>query len=434
MTHAHSSPTDPASPPIANGDRASRWRTIACFVLMLVAIQLVMGPKIRLSQWNVRADENAGVLEGVAWLDGRLDLPNQGADPSHTRMHDTAYYDGKVFNVFPPLVGFLTVILSPLHRLMLDGADVWLQTPMVLLFFWPVPIVGFLVFLKQTGDPAWAALLTVGWMGGTALLPELADAGCGQLAQMNHVASQVGLLIFAADLLGKQRIWPALLGLAISVWTRQMTCLYALPLLIVAAKQRRIAMCLIGLAVIAAPLLTLNQLKFGSPLDFGYRHIYVNRDSEELAERCREHGVFSPHFLPDNFYYMHLAPPRIDEVSTTRVHIVAPHQHGVSIWLTTPLLLLFLIDARKWYRDARRRLLALGTLPVMVGLLCYHGTGFIQPGWNRFALDFLPIWLAIIAPYSRGGWRGWFTIGCIAWSLLYFQTLVPNLAMTGGGP
>lgn len=417
-------PPEPSAPPTE-----PRWRTLLCFLLMLAAIQLIMGPKIRLSQWNARADENAGVLEGVAWMQGRLDLPDQGPDPAHTRMHDTAYHDGKVYNVFPPLVGFLTVILAPLHRLMLDRADLWLQTPMVLLVFWPIPIAGFLVFRRQTGDAAWAALLTVGWMGGTALLPELSDAGRGQLAQMDHVLSQLGLLVVAADLLGRQRIWPALIGLTIAVWTRQMTCLYALPLLYVAWQRKRLLPCIAGLVVIAAPLLTLNHLKFGSPIDFGYRHIYVNRDSEPLAERCNAHGTFSPHFIADNFYYMHLAPPEVQEITTTRVHVVAPDLHGVSIWITTPLLFWVFIDIRRWWADPRRRLLMLATLPVMLGLLCYHGTGFIQPGWNRFALDFLPIWLAVIAPWTRGGWRTWFTLGCIAWSLLYFQTLTPNVAV-----
>ena len=474
--------TDTANPPTPpTAPTELRWRTLLCFLLMLAAIQLIMGPKIHLSQWNARADENAGVLEGVAWMQGRLDLPDQGPDPAHTRMHDTAYLDGKVYNVFPPLVGFLTVILAPLHRLMLDRADLWLQTPMVLLVFWPIPIAGFVVFRRQTGDAAWAALLTVGWMGGTALLPELSDAGRGQLAQMNHVLSQFGLLIVAADLLGRQRIWPALIGLTIAVWTRQMTCLYALPLLYVAWQRKRLLPCIAGLVVIAAPLLTLNYLKFGSPLDFGYRHIYVNRDGEPLAERCNAHGTFSPRFIPDNFYYMHLAPPEVQEITTTRVHVVAPNLHGVSIWITTPLLFFVLIDARRWLAagasnevgaripqrappirathvskwsprdivararflfrtyisenpfphafDPRRRLLMLATLPVMLGLLCYHGTGFIQPGWNRFALDFLPIWLAVIAPWTRGGWRTWFTLGCIAWSLLYFQTLTPNVAL-----
>lgn len=406
----------------------SRWKTILCFLLMLVAIQLVLGPKIRLSQWALSAEYNAGVREAVAWMQGRLDLPDQGLDPAKDRMHDTAYYKGKVYNVFPPLLGFLTVLLAPLHHLLLDRADLWLRTPHLLLFFWPLPILGFLVFKKQVGDPAWAALLTLGWMGGTAVLPNLAITGEGQLAQMYHVASQIGLLIFAADMLGKRRVWPGLIGLLIATWARQMTFLYALPLLWVARKQGRLGMCIAGLAVIASPLLALNYLKFGNPIDFGYRHIYVNREAEDLARKCNTYGTFSHRFIPENFYYMHLAPPVIEGADFSRVNIKAKNLLGTSIWITTPILLFVLIGAREWWADPQKRLLMLGTLPVMLGLLCYHGTGFIQDGWNRFALDYLPIWLVVIASQTRPGWRSWFTVCCIAWSLLYFQEIVPNAA------
>ncbi|RIK68501.1 MAG: hypothetical protein DCC65_02585 [Planctomycetota bacterium] len=396
---------------------------------MLVAIQLALGPKIRLSQWGIAAESNAAVMEGAAWLQGRLDLPNQGTDPAHKRMHDTACYDGKVYNVFPPLLAFLTVALAPLHKFLLGRADIWVQSTHLLFVFWPLPITGFFVFRRQVGDSAWAAVLTVAWMGGTALLPNIAGASTGLLGQINHVLSQVGLLILAADCLGRRRIWPSLIGLAISTWTRQMTALFALPLLWVAWKEKKLGRCLAGLAVVAAPLLILNHLKFGSPLDFGYRHIYVNRDEEPLARRCRQHGLFSPHFLPENFYYMHIAPPRVDEVSLTRIHVLSAGQHGTSIWITSPFLVFVLISAGPWLRDPTRRALMLGTLPVMLGNLCYHGTGFLQDGYNRFALDFLPIWLVVAAPWTRGGWRTWLFLGCVAWSLLYFQQITPNQAI-----
>jgi hypothetical protein len=74
----------------------------------------------------------------------------------------------------------------------------------------------------------------------------------------------------------------------------------------------------------------------------------------------------------------------------------------------------------------------LGTLPVMAGLLCYHGPGFMENGYSRFALDFLPIWLAVVAPRTRGGWRTWFTLACVAWSLLYFQAIVPDVSVKVG--
>jgi len=387
---------------------------------MLAAIQLALGPVLQLSQWGLSADIDAGAAEGVAWLNYRLDIPHPGRDPAHDRMHDTAFFNRKVYNVFPPLVPLLTVILAPLHRLLAMPDGTWVPFIEELFVFWPLPIVGFLVFRRQCGDSAWAAFLTVAWMGGTALLPNLEYTRHGYLGPMNHVLSQTGLLILAADLLGRQRIWPALIGLFIAVWTRQMTILYALPLCWVAWRRSRLLVCLAGLTLIVMPILALNWLKFGSVSEFGYQYIYVNRD-DVLAQRARR-GLFSPVFFFENLWFMHAELPNF-EPGLTHMRVAASGD-GASIWFTSPMLLYVLVDARRWWRDARRRLLMLSTLPVMLGLLFYHTTGFMQIGYNRFALDFIPIWLVIVAPFTRGGWRTWFSLGAAAWSLLYFQAVI----------
>ena len=451
--------TDQQARSKASGDgdapAESRRRMLGCFLLMMAAIQLTLGSKILLSQWELLADKNAGVAEGVAWLNGRLDLPPtvgvtldwnypplpaDAGNPSY-RLHDTAYFEptGKLYNVFPPMVSILTVVLSPLHRFLLGGrADLWLQTPYVLLVFWPLPIVGFLVFRRRTGDSAWAALLTLALMGGTAVLPTLAQARHGWLGGIDHVVSQVGLLILAADILGKQRIWPGLIGLLICTYTRQMTFLYGIPLLWIALRStrsgsalprwnvRRFLYCGAGLAVIAGPLLSLNYFKFGHPLDFGYSYIYVGRETEPMGRRYEEHGTFSTHFIPENLYYMHLAPPRIGEITAAGVQISNDNPSSTSLWITTPLAVWVLLSVGCWWREVNGRTLMMGSLLVMAGLLCYHSPGFLAPGYCRFALDFLPIWLLVAAPFTRGGWRTWLTLGCVAWSLLYFQAIVED--------
>lgn len=439
--------------------KESRWRVLGCFVLMMAAIQLVMGPKIRLSQWQMGADSNAAVAEGAAWLRGRLDLPpvTNGTlnwdypavvgDPSSEghRLHDTAFFEesGKYYNVFPPMMSILTVAVSPIHRLyMPEGrVDIWLQTPFVFLVFWPLPITGFIVFQKRTGNSIWAAFLTLAWMGGSAVLPNLHEAQTGLLGQINHVISQVGLLILAADILGKQRIWPGLIGILISTYTRQITFLYGLILLWVAWRGggvRRFIMCGLGLGVVAAPLLALNFAKFGNPLDFGYKYIYEGRENDYMGSRCLKYGMFSHKFIlgvedgfgndHGNAYYMHLAPPDIDLANSSliEVKISDDNQNGTSLWITTPFAFWVLLSAGQWWRDRKCRILMLGTLPVMLGVLCYHSPGYMEHGYNRFALDFLPLWLVVVAPFTYGGWRTWLSLGFVTWSLLYFQTIVPN--------
>ncbi len=407
------------------------WRPWACFVLLLVAIQVALGHKIALSQWTLTAD-NAAVAEGLAWVHGRLDLHEPAADgpEPEKRRHDTAYVDGKVYNVFPPMMAFWTALLYPLHHTALGMPEgLWLQTTYLAVVFCPLPVVGFIAFRRQTGDSAWAALLTLAWLGGTAVLPNLAEARFGYLGQINHVVSQVGLLILATDLLGRQRIWPGLIGLAIATYTRQLTFLYGLPLLYVAWRQGkgRLLGCLVGLAIVAAPLLTLNYLKFGNPVDFGYREIYVGRPADDdMAARCREYGTFSPRCIPHNFRAMHLTPPLV-EIDFPFVKVGPRGLDGVSMWLTTPLAVWAILAAGWWWRDPSRRIVMCGTLPVMVGLLCYHSPGFMQSGYSRFALDFLPLWLLVVAPVTRGGWRSWLTLACVAWSLLYFNLLLQDI-------
>lgn len=441
-------PTQPAAPG-RPAVKEPTWRVVACFVLTLVAIQLVAGPKIRLSQWQVEADSNAAVAEGTAWLKGRLDLPPMRHDrldwsyaPSEgfaerpdSRLHDTACSpDGaKCFNVFPPLMAFLTVALAPLHGLVRHPEGMWLPQAFVLLIFWPLPIVGFIVFYRRTRDSAWAGLLTLAWIAGTAVLPNLHEARTGLLGQIHHVVSQVGLLIFAADMLGRRRIWPSIIGIAIATYTRQITFLYGLPLLWVAWQRGRrdVVLALLGLAAVASPLLILNHLKFGNPLEFGYHRIYVGRETDYMGARCIQYGTFNPRFVwgvdggHGNFYYLHLAPPRV-ELSLTEIKISDNNQNGQSIWLTNPLLLLVLLGARQWWSDKKSRILMLGTLPVMLGVLCYHSPGYMEHGYSRFALDFMPIWLLVIAPQTKGRLRTWFTLACTAWSLLYFQAIVPD--------
>jgi hypothetical protein len=53
-------------------------------------------------------------------------------------------------------------------------------------------------------------------------------------------------------------------------------------------------------------------------------------------------------------------------------------------------------------------------------LLFYHGTGQRQYGYYRFALDFMPVWLVVAAPWLASGVRRWPTLACIAWSVAYF--------------
>lgn len=429
---AQSAPhTAPVKP---DGNPAARWTNIGCFLLLAVALHVAFGHIVRLSQWQLLPEYNAGVQEGVAWLSGRLDLPFEGDDPADPdqRGWDTAVFTPpgeqtpRVYNVFPPLISILTAALHPLHHGPMGlPTGVWSPWTMVWLVYWPLVLVGFVAFRQRAGDAGWAALLVFALIGGTAVLPQLVFSGKGLLGQLNQVISQIGILLIAYDVLGRRRIWPGLIGLLIATYTRQLTFLYGGALIWAAWKRaglRGAAWAAAGLAVIAAPLLALNHAKFGNALDFGYRHIYVNRD-DPVAQKVHDHGVFSPRFIPENAYYMLLAPPRVDELTPVSIRISETNDASTSIWITTPIALMIYFAAPAWWREPAARALMLATLPILIGHLCYHSPGWLARGYNRFALDYLPVWLVVVAPWTRGKWRTAFTLACIAWSVWYFTNL-----------
>jgi len=181
---------------------------------------------------------------------------------------------------------------------------------------------------------------------------------------------------------------------------------------------------LAGLGLAAGTLMTLNKLRFGDPFDTGYAYIYEGgREDQWYGKRAGEHGLFSPHFIKDNAYYMNLSPPRFRTASD--FVIVQDHdKRGVSIWITCPLLLGAFLGIRRWGRDPAAIGLMLSSLPVIAAILMYHNTGTPQVGHFRFALDFIPIWLVVLAPWAVSDWRRWATLGCLAWSALYFHILL----------
>ncbi|MBN2562398.1 MAG: hypothetical protein JXQ75_15850 [Phycisphaerae bacterium] len=461
------------------GTGASSWPVVLWFVAVLVVLESVHGLGAGWLRWRVTTPWNPAFLEGLSWWHGQLSLPY--------RLWDTAYVaeTGKVYNVFPPLQSIIGFVATAPGQLSADlRAPPEMRVLPLVLYGLPLPLVGYWVFYRRTGrgigdcglgigdcgpegvnrrssainrQSAWAAVLTIGWLGGTAVLPCLDEARHDGVHHINHLLSQIGLLLLAGELLGRRRLWLMLLSLLIAAWSRQLTGVFAVALLAVvwrgeptkrrngeAAKWRGVeaskrhngaslvrgtwtasrawwmAVALVGLAVIAAVPMGLNWAKFGSPLRNGYELIYVGRD-HALAASTRAHGLFSAAFLGRNAYYMNLAVPwGTAERGTLSWQ---PSEYGTSMWLTTPLLVLILLGVRTWWREVPARILMLCSMVIIAALLVYHGTGQRQYGYYRFALDFIPVWFVVGAPWLTTGWRRWATLACVAWSVAYFAML-----------
>lgn len=400
--------------------------------MLVVGWYAVVGPKVGLSQWMIRAENSAPFREALAWHNGRMDLADQGPDPLNERMHDTAYVaeTGKVYGVTPPLLTAICFAAALIEEVALPD-----ETPSVVgpLIFVPVVLLpllaaSFWAFRTQVRDPRWAAFLAFALLAATANYPLAAWSRGGNAGDVNHLLSQTGILLIAGDLLGARRMWPAAVGLLIAVWSRQMTIFYALPMIGLAWASRRrgrdLAIVLSAVALAAGTLMTLNWLKFGSPFETGYRLIYEGR-SDDLAVRARQ-GIFAPQWAADNVQYLLWRLPRIefDHLGLS----ISGHEDGNSLLFSTPLLILVFLGCRGWGWDPRRRWLMAATVPIVLGILMYHAPGFRSSGCYRFGMDYVPVWLMVAAPaLISPRWR-WWTLGCVAWGLAYFQMLDMPLA------
>jgi hypothetical protein len=400
--------------PTNGRDRAVRWSRPARVLIGLVAVYFVvaclMDRDALNRRWVVRPAINPNVAEARAILDGRLDwLP---------RRWDTAWYEGRVYNVYPPMFTFIAI-----GGLCVNPDEVPAAVMACLLL--AVPALAYALFYRRTRQVGTTVFLTMTYVAGTSVLPVLdRAAGTGSANFVNHLLSQVGLLVLLLDYYGRRRIWPAAIGLMIAFWSRQLTLFYAIPLFALALRQAGSGQRMVrgvaagaALAIIVAVPMVLNTLKFGDPLESGYRYVYVGRN-DYFAEQAR-HGLFAPRFVPRNLYYMNIGLPTRSASDDSAP--IRPNDKGTGIWWTTPLLCLLFVDARRILRDRDDRVLLLAAGLVFGGLMLYHVTGASQPGYNRFSLDFVPVLLAIVATGCAGTRRTVATVAFAVWSVLYFQ-------------
>ncbi len=389
---------------------------------LYLACLVVLGPKLRFSQWYIGSDNNVAAAEAQTWLDGQLHLEVRGGD--------TALHEGRAYSAFPPLWTFVSWVVGALQKLRYGeviGFSTWLY---VALLAGPIPVVLYAAFRRGGADCYWAAVLAFYATAGTCLWPVATMCRSAWIYSNQHVTSQIGLAILLFDLLGRRRLWLAGIGLIIAMWSRYLCVFYALPILWVAWKQERrhVALLRAGfpIAVAVAVPMILNWAKFGSPFESGYRYIFSGMRGIELENVLQPDGglrFFTFGNMSAHAYYMWLAPPWFD-VSFDGPKISGAGA-GTGLFYGSPLLLLILSDIRRWWRDTARRALILATIPVILALMAYYGPGYGTPGYYRYTLDFTLVWLAVITPWTDGPRRRWITLACLLWSVFYFYMVTP---------
>ena len=152
---------------------------------------------------------------------------------------------------------------------------------------------------------------------------------------------------------------------------------------------RRIGAFAAGAAPLALLAALYNQVRFGSPLEFGHRFLFNNRVNADIDA----HGLFSLSYLPRN---LEAAFFRLPEVHLHPFRL-GYDPHGLSLLLTMPFLLLLVVPRERPRLHWPLWLTVAAT--ALPGFL-YQNTGYMQFGF-RFSLDWTPYLVLLLAV---GGW------------------------------
>lgn len=407
--------TNGSSPEISG-----RYRVVLVVGLLYLASLVVLGPKLRFSQWYMSPGENPGALEAMVWHEGRLEMPGRGID--------LALHEGRSYNVFPPLWTIICFVVYGLHGAMIGEPLVFFGPLYVIILAGPIPICFYLAFRRSGLDMCWAAVLAFYAMAGTCLWPVATMCWNGWIYSIQLVLAQTGLALILIDMLGRRRFWLAGVGVLIATWSRQPCAVFALPVLWLAWRSpgRRTALlrAAVPIAIAAAVPMGLNWAKFGSPFETGYRYIFNDAElshQEVVRGSDGDIEIMSLRYVPRHLYHMWASPPWFN--LTHDGLTLSGAGGGTAFWFGSPLVLLALFTIRRWWFDPVRRALMLTTLPIICTALLWHGPIEGQPGYYRYTLEFTLVWLVVAAPATDGGRRRWITLGCLAWSVFYFYML-----------
>jgi hypothetical protein len=346
-------------------------------------------------------------LHGRSWIDRAL-----GA-------YDVIYGpDGRVFVPFAP---FPAIALMPLVAVVgAEGADRWesginagLAAFGLLLAWWVTGRIGVrrvrdrlgLVLLLGFGTQMWWVTTRGGvWHTGHLIAIILAMLMLAELFGKQR-ALLLGLLVGASFL---TRAPVAFAGPAIALWYWLLTPDHDGRLgWIARIPWRQWLLLILGFLPALAVFFVYNAARFGTPLESGYALATL----PDWLEALRRQGLFSPAHIPMNLNYLLLHLP----IPASSFPYLRPDGLGMSVFLTSPGLLLFLVAP---WRDRRTWALAAAALFVLVPTLLYYGGGWFQFGF-RYFLDSVPfVWaLAVMGIARRDGipWWGW---ALILWGVL----------------
>ena len=342
---------------------------------------------------------------------GRFDLT------TITTLNDVVTFNGRHYQAMSPLpvVPYFVFVpfegLWPFSRWIVSAvvgiAAAWMSLPLARRY--------------GPGGPADWWLATLGAFG-TMLFTLSIE---GDFYYLAHLESVLLISLALVEWTGRRR--PLLLGLLIGLagLARPTLWIVAVPFglvllwealaaeTVIGARFRRAvaAAFAFGLPIAGAVVVTglFDLVRFGSPLENGYS---ISDVTDPRLAALRAQGLFALSHVPDNVGLFLFGG--IDHVRGWFPFIV-PSVQGQSIFLTTPAVLLALGAT---VRDRTNLVLWASVMLAAIPVFLYYGGGGAWTYGYRYAMDFMPFLLALVAAACRRSF-GWFEQGLIALSVLF---------------
>jgi hypothetical protein len=343
---------------------------------------------------------------------------------------DCGFKDGHHYIVFPPLPGVIAMPLVALFGVATAGfLPIGTLAAAIGLLIWSR------IFTRLGLDPRLRAWLLVAVAFASPLTyVTLRTEGLWFFAQ----AIAFPLVALAIDSALAGRLVLAGSAIAAAFLCRQMSLAYA-PLLLLLTldpqdrllhieRERVVRALRLGLPILAglAAYFLYNAWRFGDPFETGYRYIQFDEGSL-LRGRVDQYGLWNAAYVPFNAIYLLLQGFHVEFAPPDRLSLAGLDPAGTSILSASPwLLFLFFTPVRRHTVLCGLIIVALATL-----LLFYHSNGFSQYNTQRYALDWLPAALLMLAAALRPDHLPVLRL-LIGWGVVLNAATVAILALTRG--
>jgi hypothetical protein len=337
---------------------------------------------------------NIHVYQALGFLNGHVYLPFSDPLTDGGLHFDIALVDGHYQCPFPP---FPAIVLLPFVALFGESTRV---VPIALGLTLLNIFVLAALLKKLEVESRFIPWILAAFFLGSPYWGVVRGAAIG--SYFSHVVAVTGMLLALNEALGRGR--GALVGLFVgmSFLSRQLSIYSTIFLCVIlwqharfTTSKQRVAGVLafagvFGLAI--GTYLIFNWLRFGNPFDTGYS-MWAETD-DFMLERQKNYGHFHPIYFFHNFIYMFIQGFHLE--FSPPMYLDKPHvdPFGTSLTFASPFV--FFAFRARWTKSLVWAAWLSMSLCVLHALF-YFGNGWVQENGIRYALDFFPILIILVA-------------------------------------